>query len=169
MQCRQIQQLIPDYVQGGLTNDIKTRLEAHLNTCHGCREEARLMKKTWRLIGEVEDIEPAPNYISRFWTGIESRRPWYEKIFLQTKEIVFQRPWVPALAAAGVILIAAGIALHINDRFPDNEMAVVAASRDVDPELVEHIDIIENLDLIQDIDFYTDLEVIENLDEFEAS
>ena len=169
MQCRQIQQLIPDYVQGGLTNDIRTRLEAHLDTCHGCREEARLMEKTWQLLGEVEDIEPNPHYISRFWAGLETRRPWYEKIFLQTKEMVFQRPWVPALAAAGVILIVAGISLQFSDRLPDNGTAVVAAFKDVDPDMVEHIDIIENLDLIQDIDFYTDLEVIENLDEFEAS
>ena len=169
MQCQQIQELIPDYIQGGLANDIRIRLEAHLNTCPGCRKEVRLMEKTWRLLGEVEDIEPNPHYISRFWAGIETRRPRYEKILLQTKEIVFQRPWIPALAAAGVILIVVGITMNHNGRLPGNETAIVTAYKGVDPDLVEHIDMLENFDLIQDIDFYTDLEIIENLDEFEAS
>ena len=168
MQCKQIKQLIPEYIEGGLKGDARTRLESHLKTCRGCREETRLMEKTWRMLGEVEDIKPEPHYISRFWAAVDAQQPWYEKIFRQTKELVFQRHWVPAMAAAGVILIVGGITLRYYNRVPETE-TVVAAFTDVDPGMVESIDIIENLELIQDIDFYTDLEIIENLDESEAS
>ena len=169
MHCREIKQLIPEYIQGELNSDIQARVQSHLNACHGCREELRLMGETWRMLGEVEDIEPAPGYISRFWADVESRRPWYEQILQRTKEIVFQRPWVPALATAAVILIVAGISLLDQSRYPESETAFVATFKDVDPEMVKHIDIIENLELIQNIDFYTDLDIIENLDESEAS
>ena len=168
MQCRRIKQLIPEYIAGGLKSDTRNQLESHLNTCRGCREETRLMEITWQMLGEVDDIQPDPNYISRFWAGAHAQKPWYENIFQQTKELVFQRRWVPALAAAGVILIVGGITLRYHARVPETE-TVVAAFNDVDPDMVESIDIIENLELIQDIDFYTDLEIIENLDEFEAS
>ena len=127
------------------------------------------MDETWRMLGEVEDIEPASGYISRFWAGVESRRPRYEQILQRTKEIVFQHPRLPALVTAAVILIVAGITLLDQSRNPESETAFVAAFKDVDPDMVKHIDIIENLELIQDIDFYTDLEIIENLGESEAS
>ena len=169
MKCREIKQLSPEYIQGELKSDIQTRVQSHLNACPGCRKEFLLMEETWRMLGEIEDIEPAPGYISRFWADVESRRPWYEQILQRTKEIVFQRPWVPALATAAVILIVAGVTLLDQSRYPESETAFVAAFKDVDPDMVKHIDIIENLELIQDIDFYTDLEIIENLDESEAS
>ena len=169
MQCQEIKQLIPDLIQGGLKSDIRSRVQSHLNTCDDCREEARLMEETWRMLGEVENIEPDPAYISRFWSSIEARKPWHEMILQRTKEIIFQRPWIPALATAGVIMIVAGITLFDHSRYPESETAIVAAFKEVDPDMVEHIDIIENLDLIEDIDFYTDLEIIENLDESEAS
>ena len=169
MQCREIKQLIPEYIQGGLDGNIRNQVESHLSTCRDCREEIRLMEKTWQMLGEVESIEPAPGYIARFWTGVENRKPWYQMILQKTKEIVFQRPWVPALATAGVILMIAGITFLDLGRHPESETNLIAAFEDVDPDMVEHIDIIENLDLIQDIDFFTDLEIIENLDDLEAS
>lgn len=169
MQCRETKQLLPEYIQGELKRDVQTRVQSHLNACHGCREELRLMQETWRMLGEVDDIEPAPGYVSRFWAGVESQRPWHEQILQRTKYIVFQHPWVPALASAAVILIVAGITLLDQSRYPESETAFVAAFKDVDPDMVKHIDIIENLELIQNIDFYTDLEIIENLDESEAS
>jgi len=168
MQCKQIKQLIPEYIEGRLKGDTRSRLESHLTTCRGCREETRLMGKTWLMLSEVDDIKPDPHYISRFWSAVDSQQPWYEKIFRQTKELVSQRRWVPALAAAGVILIVGGITLRYHNRVPETE-TVVAAFNEVDPDMVESIDIIENLELIQDIDFYTDLEIIENLDESETS
>lgn len=168
MQCREIKELIPDYIEGGLKNDTRTRIASHLNACQSCREEARLLEKTWQMLGEIEDIQPDPHYISRFWARVEDQKAWYENILQQTKEIFLQRRWVPVLAAAGVMLIVAGITLRYQVRVPETE-TVVATLNDADPDMVESIDIIENLELIQDIDFYTDLEIIENLDELEAS
>jgi hypothetical protein len=168
MDCQHIIELIPDYIEGRLAGEDETLVRSHLHNCPNCREEVREMEKAWQILGEVDDIEPDPDYISRFWARVDDQKPWYENILQHTKALITQRPWIPALAAAGVILVVGGITFRHYNPISEADRGL-ATLYDVDLDMVEHIDIIESLELIQEIDFLTDLEIIENLEYLEAS
>jgi predicted anti-sigma-YlaC factor YlaD len=168
MNCQKIKQLVPDYLDGRLEHHEGLRVEAHLQTCPNCRQEVRLMEKSWQMLGEVADIEPDPHYLTRFWARVDDQKKWYEKVLQPIREMFFQRRWVPALAAACVILVVAGVSIRNHLLVPEAD-TIVGSLSEVDLDMVENIDIIENFDLIQDIEFYSDLEIIEELNGLEAS
>ena len=168
MNCQKIKELIPEFIDGGLKDEMRNLIESHVSTCLDCRRELRAMEKAWHMLGEVEEIKPDPYYVPRFWAKVDAQKPWYEHIFQPIREIFPRRRWIPAFAAAGVILIAAGITFRQNYRVPQAD-TIVATLNDVDLDMVKYIEIIEDFEIIQEIDFYSDLEIIENLDEFEAS
>jgi hypothetical protein len=168
MNCQKIKQLVPDYLDDRLAPHEGLQVEAHLQTCSNCRQEVRLMEKSWQMLGEVAEIEPDPHYLTRFWARVDDQKKWYEKVLQPTREMFFQRRWVPALAAACVILVVAGVSIRNHLMVPAAD-TVVGSLRAIDLEMVEYIDIIENFDLIQDIEFYSDLEIIEELNGLEAS
>ena len=168
MNCRKIKELIPAYLDQELEDDQRSLVEAHLQTCLSCREDVIAMESAWEMLGELPEIEPNPHYMTRFWSKVSDQSPWYQKAMQQTRGILFQKQWVPALAAACAILILVGITMYGQFQIPEAD-SMVAKLSEVDLDMVEYIDIIENFDIIHDFDFFSDIEFIENLDELEAS
>jgi Putative zinc-finger len=62
MKCEQISELLPDYLQGSLSPDQRQMVEAHLEQCTDCSEEAVLWKKLSLLPLE----QPGPASRARF-------------------------------------------------------------------------------------------------------
>jgi HEAT repeats/Putative zinc-finger len=62
MECEQIAQLLPDYLQGDLGPDQQHNVEAHLKRCADCTEEVALWKKLSLLPVE----QPSPGSRARF-------------------------------------------------------------------------------------------------------
>ncbi len=62
MECEQITQLLPDYLQGDLRPDQHHNVEAHLQQCADCAEEVALWKKLSLLPVE----QPSPASRARF-------------------------------------------------------------------------------------------------------
>jgi anti-sigma factor RsiW len=58
--CREVVELITDYLDDVLPRRQRTRLEAHLRACDGCDEYLRQFEATIRVLGavELEDLEP---------------------------------------------------------------------------------------------------------------
>ena len=90
MNCRKIKELLPSYLDGEQEDHERSLVEAHLQICQRCREEAQAMEISWNMLGEVKEIKPDPHYISRFWAGVDKRTSWYEKILQQTRELYFR-------------------------------------------------------------------------------
>ncbi|MBT8372647.1 MAG: zf-HC2 domain-containing protein [Deltaproteobacteria bacterium] len=168
MNCRQIKELIPVYLDGELEDYKRSQVEAHLRDCVSCRKAVGEMETAWGMLGELADIEPDPNYMARFWAKASDPSSWYEKIIQQARGLFLQRRWVPALAATCIIIILAGVTMHSHLQTPEAD-TMVANLSEVDLDMVELIDIVENYDIIREIEFFSDLEIIENLDEFESS
>lgn len=53
MSCRELVELLTDYLEGALPAPQKARLEAHLEECPGCTEYLAQMRLTLRLSGSV--------------------------------------------------------------------------------------------------------------------
>jgi anti-sigma factor RsiW len=59
--CRELVELVTDYLEGALPARERDRLEAHLAACDGCQEYLAQMRRTVELTGRLhpEALEPA--------------------------------------------------------------------------------------------------------------
>lgn len=168
MDCHIIKPLIPAYLDHELNSDDQRRVAAHLGTCPDCRAEARAMEKSWEVLGELQEIEPHPGYIARFWRALDDRMPWYEKILKDLQTVFLQRRWVPVLAGAVVIILVGGLVRYQFLQKPE-AVLVLAELNAADLEMIANLEMAQDYEIIENMDFFSDLEVIEKLDDFEIS
>ena len=55
--CRELVELITDYLEGTLAERDRRRFEAHLPTCRGCREYLAQMRRTVATVGALRENE----------------------------------------------------------------------------------------------------------------
>lgn len=55
MTCKELVELVTDYLEGVLPDDVRIRLEAHLSGCDGCTNYLEQMRQTIRLTGQVRE------------------------------------------------------------------------------------------------------------------
>lgn len=55
MACRELVELVTDYLEGALAPEDRSRFEAHLAGCRGCRAYLRQMRQTVRLAGRLTE------------------------------------------------------------------------------------------------------------------
>lgn len=55
MTCKELVDLVTDYLEGTLTDDIRTRMDRHLSGCEGCTNYVEQMRQTIRLTGKVRE------------------------------------------------------------------------------------------------------------------
>jgi anti-sigma factor RsiW len=68
MNCEEIGELLPDYLQGGLNADRAAVVEKHLVECAACGQEAAL----WQKLALLPEEQPSPALESRFKAMLES-------------------------------------------------------------------------------------------------
>ena len=59
MKCREVVELMTDYLEGALSEADRRRFEAHIAGCAGCREYLAQLRRTIRVAGQLND-EPVP-------------------------------------------------------------------------------------------------------------
>jgi anti-sigma factor RsiW len=61
MSCRELVDLVNDYLEGVLPPTERTRFDAHLDDCEGCVNYLNQMRTTIELVGRLtEESAPAP-------------------------------------------------------------------------------------------------------------
>jgi anti-sigma factor RsiW len=63
LRCVELVELITDYLEDALSDDLRARIEAHLDTCPGCTTAIGQLRTVINLTGEltasdVEDLDP---------------------------------------------------------------------------------------------------------------
>jgi anti-sigma factor RsiW len=53
MTCRELVELVTDYLEDGLSASDRARFEAHIAVCHHCTAYLRQMRETLELLGEL--------------------------------------------------------------------------------------------------------------------
>ena len=168
MDCHKIKQILPIYLDHELSADDHRLVEAHLRVCPDCRVEVQELEKSWEMLGELDDIKPDSQYITRFWQALDTQMPWYAKMLRDVQTVFHQRRWVPVLAGAAAIVLVGGLIRYQYLQKPES-VPVLAELNAAELEMVVNFDLAEDYEIIKDIDFFSDLEIIENLDEFEIS
>ena len=73
MTCRQIVELMTDYLEGVLSQADRARFEQHLEGCDGCRAYLDQLRMTRMVVGKLA-VEPVPEAIQR--DLMEAFRHW---------------------------------------------------------------------------------------------
>lgn len=163
MRCQKIRRLIPNFLEGQLSDKLKTLISGHIKVCRGCAKEKELYEKSWQLAGSLEDVEPEPGFKSRFWTRLASEEwePDRGASALGILGLFLRHRLVLASAVAVMIAISVVLPNYLQQRSID---LLVAKITEEEVIMVEKIDLLENLDVINDIDFLENMELIESLD-----
>ena len=167
MDCHKAKKLIPLYLDHELSETDYQQVKKHLQNCADCQSEARTIQKSWDLLGEINAVEPDPNFMSRFWRSVDAQMPWYAKIYENVQAVLLQRRWVPALAGAVIFLLFSTIVTVQYLQKPQTA-AVLAELDEAEMEMIANIDLAEHYEVIHELDFFSDFEIIENLNGLET-
>jgi anti-sigma factor RsiW len=64
--CRQMVELITDYLEGALPRSQRRRFDAHLAGCEHCTEYLQQMRATIRLTGQLTEDDLTPHMRAEF-------------------------------------------------------------------------------------------------------
>ena len=73
--CREVVELVTDYLEGALGDRDRERFERHLGGCDGCAAYLDQMRLTLRLAGRIEPESIDPVFLARL---TEAFRGWAE-------------------------------------------------------------------------------------------
>jgi anti-sigma factor RsiW len=71
--CRQVVELMTDYLEGALSPVERARFEEHIAGCDGCRAYLQQLRTTRTVLGRLAD-EPVPAAVER--DLLEAFRSW---------------------------------------------------------------------------------------------
>lgn len=140
MNCDGIKSFLPDYWNRTLTGTEELEVEAHLDECTACREEAERISELWRGLALIPAVEPTPALRERFYESLRAYR--------HGEESGGGRSWIRKLAglwprqtawqvAISLGCLVAGLALGLQwQGTPDKEIAQLHSDIDNMRQLV---------------------------------
>ena len=75
MICRDVVELMTDYLEGALAPADLARFEDHIAGCNGCRAYLEQLRKTLQVTGRIANTEPLPASLERELTT--AFRDWH--------------------------------------------------------------------------------------------
>ncbi len=87
MKCRDARILLADYAAGALTGEERATVQAHLDSCAGCREELAFLKEYGARIATYPALKAPAGFIASLHgrLHVETRRSVARKLFLPLK------------------------------------------------------------------------------------
>ena len=104
MNCEQIAELLPDYLQESLKPEQRDLVDGHLQSCEQCREEIAL----WQKLALLPEEQPGPALRTRFKAMLDA----YQEGRWEHRQLAKERKnWFPGFVRGGWLHIpAAGLA-----------------------------------------------------------
>lgn len=94
MDCSRFEELLSDYIEGTLTNDVAVEMTAHMNSCPGCRilcEDLNVI-----LSSSTQLMEEVPFFL-------RNRLYFIPEAYSEESEPVFYMKWVAAMIATIIL------------------------------------------------------------------
>ena len=166
MKCSRSKFLIPLFLDDELDPQEKQPFQDHLAVCSHCLQELKKFEASWELLKNWKDIEPAPGYISRFWTELSCQRSWHQKVLRDLKEnfaAVGTRRKAPAVVAAFAVILVGFFAAR--SYFQIQRTANELTNLDQEQiEFMENVELASDFEVIEELDILEDWEAIERED-----
>ena len=55
MTCKELVELVTEYLEGSLSEDVRVRIESHLSGCEGCTNFVEQMRQTIQMTGQIRE------------------------------------------------------------------------------------------------------------------
>ncbi|MFC2151913.1 zf-HC2 domain-containing protein [Bacteroidota bacterium] len=122
MNCKEINKLIPDYLDNILTKDQAIEFQKHLNSCSKCIKLIEQVKSSYSLLKPTKNISEPAFYYTRLKQKMENMYAPKESIF---KSALSRKVFQPIIYLASlVIAVYIGILIGSNpttaDQFSEN-------------------------------------------------
>ena len=136
MKCSKYKQLLIEYADGRLEDNLSKKLEVHLENCHHCRIELETLKKSLSvMIAEGNDVipEPSAEFIPKLRQQIE-----------QLNSPFFSVPWLKIGFAMAILafILSAIVVLQLS---PNHRHGLTTAQMQVIKQMPEGKTLIEML------------------------
>lgn len=105
MQCQEICELIPAYIDGMLSSSLRETVDRHLQNCQECKSELQDLEFVSALIRGLPPVEPLPEFRKNLSKKLEQLD---RKKVMSFRSLISGR-W-PAVAAAVSFLLVMGVA-----------------------------------------------------------
>ena len=76
LSCRELVELVTDYLEGSLAPETRSRFDEHLDACEGCRAYVEQMRTTIDLVGSLSEDSVSPEAKDRL---LGAFRAWKQR------------------------------------------------------------------------------------------
>jgi len=154
MECREVKENLSAYLDHELDPQLSKAIQTHLGTCPGCFMENQQMSRAWQMLDLAPEIEPSPDYVSRFWTKASLQESRYERLLGRWKNLWGERRLIPIVTVLSLMLIigSTGIIQQINMQ---NKLSQIKPD---DVEMLQNFDLAQHFETIKDLDVIRDLD-----------
>lgn len=147
MNCIQCKEYLLEYAEGTLSDTLQKEVQAHIDTCPACAEEAALFAEMIDILQDMPEVELPEGYHAELMQKIQK-----ESKTVLPFPTAKKRNWKNiGLVAAAVLLVAAAGGVQGIQKLRTAQEAVVAEttqqariSEDITQENIENIESIEN-------------------------
>lgn len=117
MTCNEVDGLITEYLEDAMSQPVQADFEAHVAACPECKSR---LEETRTLIGVSHNLGEKLNREWRERTGSETAEQYIEKLVARVlgESRATKKPYrklIPVAATVAVIVIAAGVWIHVQD------------------------------------------------------
>ncbi len=131
MDCREIKRKLSAYQDGELADSQRAQVELHLKGCPDCAAALQQLNQLWEFMGNVETIESAPYFWTRFaqrWQERTQPKPSWRPIFIPFQKLSFSVLVIGLL----VLGLAIGMFLGQNIYHHSQVASTVSAEQELD-------------------------------------
>lgn len=75
MNCKELEELSSNYIEGTLNQAAKEEVEAHLEVCIRCRDRLQRMRALMGRLNDLEMVEPSSGFEARLWSQLRRKSP----------------------------------------------------------------------------------------------
>ncbi len=117
MNCKQIQKILPDYMDNNLTNVRSDKIRLHLQKCNNCFRLYERLEQSMNHLKPTATISEQPFYYTRLKQRMENKTTATESIF---NPIQIRKVLQPVLYLSSLILaVYIGILIGSNSGIPN--------------------------------------------------
>jgi hypothetical protein len=113
MTCRQIEKVLPAYLEDVLSPQEKRHIQEHLSACDNCSRSLADLKAMGKLLHEIEEVEPPPWLKAKIMSRVREEVNWKKELYRR----LFQpfRIKVPIQIFATIIIAVLAYSVYMQE------------------------------------------------------
>ena len=123
MKCKQVEILIPEYIDNNIDSTKVKLVEQHIKECNQCNYLYKSLKSSLDLLQAKKDIEEQPFYYTRLVQKIENKQLKNDSLFLNLLKSRVIQPIVYLTSV--IIAVYVGILIGSNSNSANNYSTLV--------------------------------------------